>query len=79
MLKSESNKIYKSVSKCDFIQRLNFSHCKRNTFINTADVINVNKIKSKKFLIKTFFNIFIWMLQFTIIIKLSFIVDFFNL
>ena len=47
-------------------------------FINTADVINVNKIKNKEFFIKAFFNIFIWMLQFAVIIKLLFITDFFN-
>ena len=59
MLKSKNNKICKSVSECDFTQRLDFSHCERNIFINTADVINVNKIKNKKFFIKIFFNIFI--------------------
>ena len=77
-MKSEGNKIYKSVSEHNFTQRLHFSYCKRDTFINIADVINVNKIKSRELFIKTFFNIFIWMLQFTVITKLLFIADFFN-
>ena len=59
MLKSEGNKICKLISECDFAQGLDFSHCERNIFINTADVINVNKIKSKKLLVEAFLNIFI--------------------
>ena len=54
MLKLKNNKICKLISKCDFTQKLNFSHCKRNTLINTADVININKIKNKYFLLKHF-------------------------
>ena len=59
MLKPEGNKIYKLIFKCDFTQRLDFSHCKRNISINTADVINVNKMKSRELFIETFFNIFV--------------------
>ena len=59
MLKLKSNKIYKSVLKHSFTQKLNFSHCERNILINTADIINVNKIKSKEFFIEVFFSIFI--------------------
>ena len=59
MLKSESNKIYKLISECNFIQKLNFFYYKKNNLINTANIINVNKIKNKEFFIKTFFNIFI--------------------
>ena len=78
MLKSESNKIYRLISKHNFTQELDFSHCERNTPINTADVINVNKTKSKELFIKTFFNILAWILQFTVIAKLLLIADFFN-
>ena len=78
MLKSEDNKICKLISEHNFIQELNFFYCKRNISINTADVINVNKTKNKEFFIKTFFNIFVWMLQLAVITKLSFITDFFN-
>ena len=59
MLKSEDNKICKLISECNFAQRLNFSCYERNTPINTADVINVNKIKNKKLLVETFLSIFI--------------------
>ena len=59
MLKSEGNKICKSVSECDFTQGLSFSHWERNIPINTADVINVNKTKSRELFVETFFNIFI--------------------
>ena len=59
MLKSEDNKICKLISEYDFAQRLDFSHCKRNTLINIADVININKTKNKEFLIETFLSIFV--------------------
>ena len=59
MLKSENNKICKLISECDFAQKLDFSHCERNIFINIANVINVNKIKNRKLLVKTFFSIFV--------------------
>ena len=78
MLKLENNKICKLIFECDFIQRLDFSCCERNIPINTADVININKTKSKGLFIETFFSIFIWMLQFAVIAKLSFIADFFD-
>ena len=58
MLKSESNKICKLISEYNFAQELNFFHYERNTLINTADVINVNKTKNRELLIKTFFSIF---------------------
>ena len=58
MLKLKGNKICRLISECDFTQKLDFSHCERNILINTADVININKIKSREFFIKTFFNIF---------------------
>ena len=60
MLKLEdNNKICKLIFKYNFAQRLDFSHCEKNFLINTADIINVNKIKSKRLFIKIFFNIFI--------------------
>ena len=59
MLKPEDNKICKLVSECDFTQRLDFFCCERNILINIADVINVNKIKSRRFFVKVFFSIFI--------------------
>ena len=59
MLKLKSNKICKLISEYDFAQKLDFSHCKRNTLINTADVINVNKTKSRELFIEAFFNIFV--------------------
>ena len=78
MLKSEDNKICKLVPGHNFAQRLNFSHCERNTLINTADVINVNKTKSKELLIETFLSILAWMLQLAVVTKLPFIADFFD-
>ena len=59
MLKLKSSKIYKLISECDFAQKLDFFCCKRNILINIVNVINVNKMKSREFFIKTFFNIFI--------------------
>ena len=59
MLKLKNNKICRLISECDFAQELDFSHCERNIFINTADVININKMKSRELFIKTFFNIFV--------------------
>ena len=58
-LKSEGSKIYKLISEHNFTQRLNFSHYERNILINTADIINVNKMKSRRLFIEAFFNIFI--------------------
>ena len=79
MLKLEDNKIYKLIFEHNFAQRLNFSHCERNILINITDVINVNKMKSRELLIKIFLSIFVWMLQFIIIVKFSLIVNFFDL
>ena len=59
MLKLKNNKICKSVFEHNFIQRLNFSHCEKNTLINIAGVINVNKIKNKELFVETFFSIFV--------------------
>ena len=59
MLKLENNKIYKLISECNFAQKLDFFYCERNILINIADVINVNKTKSKELFIETFLNIFI--------------------
>ena len=72
-MKLKGNKICKSVSGC------NFAHCERNTLIDTAGVINVNKMKSRELFIKIFLSILAWMLQFAVVAKLSFIADFFNL
>ena len=59
MLKSEGNKICKLISKCDFVQKLNFFYCERNILINIADIINVNKTKNRRLFIEVFFNIFV--------------------
>ena len=79
MLKLENNKICKLIFEHNFAQRLNFSYYEKNTLINTADVINVNKMKNKEFFVEIFLNIFVWMLQFTVVAKLLLITDFFNL
>ena len=78
MLKLKDNKICKLISEYNFAQELNFFYCERNILINTADVINVNKMKSRELFIETFLNIFIWVLQFAVVVKLLFIADFFN-
>ena len=62
ILKPEGNKICKLISEYNFAQKLDFSHCERNIFINTADIINVNKIKNRELFIEEFFSIFIWVL-----------------
>ena len=58
-LKLKGNKICKLISEYNFIQKLNFFCCKKDTFINTVNIINVNKMKSRGFFIKTFFSIFV--------------------
>ena len=78
ILKLKGNKICKLISECNFAQKLDFFCCKRNILINIVDVINVNKMKSRELFIEAFFNIFIWVLQFAVVVKLSLIADFFN-
>ena len=56
-LKSKGSKICRLVPECDFAQGLDFSHCKRDTLINTAGVINVNKTKSRELFIEAFLSI----------------------
>ena len=77
-LKSEGSKICRLVSEHNFAQGLDFSHCERNTPINTAGVINVNKIKSRGLLVEAFLSILAWVLQLAVIVKLSLVADFFN-
>ena len=50
-LKLKDSKICKSVSEYDFAQRLDLFCCKKDTLINTADIINVNKMKSEELFI----------------------------
>ena len=52
MLKLKNNKICKLISEYNFVQKLNFFCYKRNIFINTADVININKTKNREFLLR---------------------------
>ena len=78
MLKSKGNKICKLISKHNFAQGLNFSYCERNILISTTVVININKTKNRELFIEAFLSILTWVLQFTVIAKLSFVADFFN-
>ncbi len=70
------------ISKCDLVQKLNFSCKQRDFFIYIDDdviVINVHDTQSEKLLIWAFFNDFAQMLQLAVVAQLSLVADFLDL
>ncbi len=80
-LKLVNKMICIQISKCDLVQKLNFSCKQRDFFIYIDDVIviNVHDTQSEKLLIWAFFNDFAQMLQLAVVAQLSLVADFLDL